>query len=94
DCGHGPRLYELAVAVWELRDGQHYPAFRDALLDGYRAHRDLDVTHLDDFIAVRQVAFCLWFTGMAQLNPAFAARLDVVHRWSLAMLDHVEAPPA
>lgn len=90
DCGHGPRLYELAVALWELRDEQAYPAFRDSLLDGYRALRDLDVTALDDFIAVRQVAFDLWFTGMAQVNPAFAVRLDDVHRWSLVLLDHVE----
>ena len=93
DCGCGPRLYDLAVALWELRDSQDYPPFRDALLDGYRSHRDLDVTHLDDFIAVRQVAFDLWFTGMAQVNPAFASRLDDVHRWSLAMLDQVEGAP-
>lgn len=91
DCGHGSRVYELAVALWELRDGSDYPAYRDALLDGYRAHRDIDATHLDDFIAVRQVAFALWFTGMAGVNPAFATELDDVHRWSLALLDHVEA---
>ena len=89
DSGTGPRLYELAVALWELRDGPDYPAYRDALLEGYRPQRDVDVTHLDDFIAVRQIAFALWYTGMAQVNPAFAARLDRVHRWSLSMLDHV-----
>jgi Ser/Thr protein kinase RdoA (MazF antagonist) len=93
DCGYGHRLYEVAVAIWELRDDPDYTAFRDALLDGYRRHRDVEVAHLDDFIAVRQVAFDLWFTGMAQVNPAFAARLDKVHRWSLAMLDQVERPP-
>ena len=64
--------------------------FRDALLAGYRTHREIDATHLDDFIALRQVAFDLWFTGTAQVNPAFAAKLDGVHRWSLAMLDLVE----
>jgi Ser/Thr protein kinase RdoA (MazF antagonist) len=94
DCGTGPRLYDLAVALWELRDGRDYPAFRDALLLGYRAHRDVDATHLDDFIATRQIAFALWFTGMAQVNPAFADDLDEVHRWSLAILDRVEAPLA
>ena len=92
DCGHGPRLYELAVAVWELRDDPSYPAFRDALVTGYRTHRELDVSHLDDFIALRQVAFCLWYTGMAQMNPAFAARLDRVHRWSVLILDEVFGP--
>ena len=92
DCGHGPRIYELAVALWELRERQDYVAFRDALLDRYRTRRDIDTRHLDDFIAVRQIAFDLWFTGMAQANPAFATKLDSVHRWSLALLDRVEAP--
>ena len=94
DCGHGPRVYELAVALWELREEPFYPSYRDALLEGYRAHRDIDVTHLDDFIALRQVAFDLWYTGMAEVNPVFAARLDRVHRWSLLVLDHVEGVPA
>lgn len=93
DCGLGHRVYDLAVALGELCDEPGYPAFRDALLDGYRRHRDVDATSLDDFIAVRQVAFDLWFTGMAQVNPEFAARLDRVHRWSLSMLDMVEGPP-
>ena len=92
DCGTGHRLYELAVAVWELRDRPDYPVFRDALLAGYRAGRDIDTTRLDDFIAMRQVAFDLWFTGTAQVNPAFAAKLDGVHQWSLEMLDLVASP--
>ena len=92
DCGTGPRLYDLAVALWELRDRPDYPAFRDALLTGYRARRDIDVKDLDHFIALRQVAFDLWYTGTAQVNTAFAARLDKVHRWSLAMLDLVQTP--
>ena len=92
DCGTGPRLYELAVAVWEHRLDADYPAYLDALRAGYLTNRDIDLARLDDFIAVRQVAFDLWYTGTAQVNPAFAARLDVVHRWSLEMLDGVEHP--
>ena len=91
DCGTGPRLYDVAVALWELRDRADYPAFRDALSAGYRLRRDIDLAQLDDFIALCQVAFDLWYTGTAQVNPAFAARLDQVHRWSLGMLDLVEA---
>lgn len=90
DCGTGPRLYDLAVALWELRDRADYLRFRDALLSGYSARRDLDVRYLDDYIALRQVAFDLWYTGTAQVNPAFSARLDRVHRWSLEMLDLLE----
>jgi Ser/Thr protein kinase RdoA (MazF antagonist) len=89
DCGTGQRIYDLAVALWELRDRPDYPAYREALLEGYRARREIGVRHLDDFIALRQVAFDLWYTGTAQVNPAFAERLDRVHRWSLSMLDIV-----
>ena len=66
----------------------------DALLAGYQAERDVDVTQLDEFIALRQVAFDLWYTGTAQVTPAFAAKLDDVHRWSLAMLDLLETRSA
>lgn len=90
DCGFGPRAYELAVALWELRERPDYPAYRDALLSGYRSRRDFEVAELDEFIAIRQVAFDLWYTGTAQVNPAFADRLDQVHRWSLSMLDLLE----
>lgn len=90
DCGTGPRLYDLAVALWELRLEPDYPDYLDALLAGYLAERAIDVVHLDEYIALRQVAFALWYTGTAQVNPSFAARLDVVHDWSLEMLDAVE----
>jgi Ser/Thr protein kinase RdoA (MazF antagonist) len=93
DCGVGHRLYDVAVALWELRDEPDYPAYHRALLDGYRRHRDIDVDHLDAFIAARQVAFDLWYTGMAQVNPAFLERIDRVHRWSHSMLDVLGLAP-
>lgn len=86
DCGTGHRLYDVAVAVWERRDLPEYPELRDALLAGYRSVRDIDVGHLDDFIALRQFAFQIWYTGQAQADPAFAARLARVEQWSLEML--------
>lgn len=90
DCGTGHRLYDVAVALWELRDRPDYPRFLQAMLDGYRSVRALDVTRLDDFIALRQFAFQIWYTGTAQANPQFTAGLAEVERWSLAMLDLVE----
>ena len=92
DCGIGHRVYDLAVALWELRHREDYPAFRAALIDGYTAHRPLPAEHLaylDTFIAVREVAFGLWFVGTAQVNPVFHERLprelDAISR-SLATL--------
>lgn len=79
DSGFGYWLYDIAVPLWEYRDRADYPAIRAALLDGYRERRDLpDVTHLDDFIATRHVAFGLWFAGTAQVHPGFAANLAKV----------------
>lgn len=78
DCGIGYRMYDVAVALWELRHRAGYAAFRTALVDGYTAHRPLPAAHLDHldtFIAVREVAFGLWFVGTAQVNPAFRDRL-------------------
>ena len=79
DCGFGYRMYDVAVALWELRHRSDYPAFRDALVEGYTAHRELtdaQLADLDVFIAVREVAFGLWFVGTAQVNPTFRDHLD------------------
>ena len=54
DCGTGPRLYELAVAVWEHRLDADYPAYLEALSAGYLTKRDIDLTRLDDWIAVHR----------------------------------------
>ena len=81
DCGFGYWLYDIAVSLWELRYRNDYEDFRSALIDGYTRHRPLPpggLAHLDDFIATREVAFGLWFTGTAQVNPVFRAELDQV----------------
>ena len=81
DCGFGYWLYDIAVALWELRYRHDYEDFRSALIDGYTRHRPLPpggLAHLDDFIATREVAFGLWFTGTAQVNPVFRTELDQV----------------
>jgi Ser/Thr protein kinase RdoA (MazF antagonist) len=79
DCGFGNWLYDIAVSLWELRHRHDYQQFRAALIDGYTQHRPLppgDLAHLDDFIATRDVAFAMWHTGAAQVNPGFRAELD------------------
>jgi Ser/Thr protein kinase RdoA (MazF antagonist) len=79
DCGFGHRLYDIAVALWELRHRPDYESFRAALVAGYTQHRPLpsdQLEHLDLFIAVREVAFGLWFAGTAQVNPVFRDQLE------------------
>jgi Ser/Thr protein kinase RdoA (MazF antagonist) len=41
DCGHGYLVYDLAVALWELRHRPDYQAFQDAMLAGYGSVRPL-----------------------------------------------------
>ena len=62
-CGFGYRIYDIAVALWELRHRDDYPTFKDAVVRGYTEHRPLpaeQMEHLDAFIAAREVAFGLW----------------------------------
>jgi len=78
DCGFGYRIYDVAVALWELRHRDDFSSFKDALVGGYTEHRPLPIDqlrHLDAFIAAREVAFGLWLAGMAQTRPAFREEL-------------------
>jgi Ser/Thr protein kinase RdoA (MazF antagonist) len=78
DCGFGYRMYDVAVALWELRHRDDYPTFKDAFVRGYTEHRPLSaeqMEHLDAFIAAREVAFGLWFVGMAETRPSFREQL-------------------
>jgi Ser/Thr protein kinase RdoA (MazF antagonist) len=95
DCGIGYRLYDVAVALWELRHRADYAAFRTALVAGYTAHRPLpadQLAYLDAFIAVREVAFGLWFVGTAQVNPVFQGRLQRTLRGIATSLDKLQQP--
>jgi Ser/Thr protein kinase RdoA (MazF antagonist) len=86
DCGFGYRIYDAAVALWELRHRSDYEEFQMAFVYGYTQHRPLpneQLEHLDLFIAAREVAFALWLVGMAQTRESFRAVLA-------AELAHIE----
>ena len=79
DCGFGYRVYDAAVALWELRHRDDFPAFREAFVHGYTEHRAMrsdQLEHLDVFIAAHEVAFGLWFAGMAETRPSFHDKLS------------------
>jgi Ser/Thr protein kinase RdoA (MazF antagonist) len=78
DCGFGYRIYDVAVALWELRHRDDYATFKEAFVRGYTKHRPLPIDQLavvDTFIAAREVAFGLWLVGMAESRPAFRKEL-------------------
>ena len=79
DCGFGYRIYDVAVALWELRHRDDYPAFKEAFVRGDTEHRPLpgeQMEHRDAFIAAREVAFLLWLVGMAETRPSFRDELS------------------
>jgi len=74
-CGSGGTGRRSSATRWSTGESAD---FRSALIDGCTRHRPLPpggLAHLDDFIAAREVAFGLWFTGTAQVNPVFRAQL-------------------
>lgn len=93
DCGFGYWHYDIAVSLWELRRLPDYAVYRDAFVAGYREHRPLDGERLDEridtFIAAREVAFGLWYAGMAQVNPRFRDRFDRTMEGVARSLDSV-----
>ncbi len=89
DCGYAPLRYDVAVALWELRYRPDYDAYRAAFLAGYRSVRPLDADDIDDFIALREVAFGLWYAGNAQVDPVFRAGFDRTLAYSAQSIDRL-----
>jgi hypothetical protein len=82
-------LYDLTVPSGTTATATT-TAFRTALLAGYADYRELPgLTQLDNFIATRDVAFGLWYAGMAQVNPSFAADLDRMMNYIQRSVDQV-----
>ena len=79
DCGFGYWLYDIAVALWELRLEDHWPAFRQAFLDGYAQHRPVphdQLPYLDTFIAAREATIGLATAAMTHEVPEYREYLD------------------
>ncbi len=85
DCGFGYWVYDLAAVLHEYLDYENWPAFRDALLDGYMRVRPLpeaQLKHLDALVAARIVALTLWCTDRAQVNPGVRQGLAERQEWA------------
>ena len=73
-CGWGYFLYELAVTLSTIIARPHYPALKDALLNGYRQERTLTREQelmLVPFIAARFMTNIFWLAGHVD-ESAFA----------------------
>jgi Ser/Thr protein kinase RdoA (MazF antagonist) len=74
DSGFGYYMYDLAVALEHCLEDPGYPAFRGALLGGYREIRalpDEQADRLELFLAAFQVYWSLWAAAAAHLHPEY-----------------------
>lgn len=60
DGGWGFRLFDVATALFKNREEPEYEQLKSALIAGYGAHRPLDTTALDLFLALRAVSYVGW----------------------------------
>jgi len=68
DGGFGYRIFEIATALHKFTPAADYPILRAALIAGYTAERQIDLTLLDLFLAIRSVTYVGW--NIARLEEA------------------------
>ena len=73
DCGYGPWLWDIAVALCLWPWTEEFYWRRDAFLDGYAQVRTLpesQLQHLDLFMAAQYATMVLWASMFIQNDPA------------------------
>ncbi|WP_198731822.1 phosphotransferase enzyme family protein [Paracoccus tegillarcae] len=66
DGGFGYRLFDLATTLGKTLSEPDFDDLKAALVEGYRAVRPLDTTHLDLFMALRATTYVGWI--ISRLN--------------------------
>lgn len=73
DCGFGWHMFELATALYFLRDAENYEAIQHALIEGYRSVRMLDERDLrmiDVFLFLRSTTYLGWVHTRSETETA------------------------
>jgi Ser/Thr protein kinase RdoA (MazF antagonist) len=70
DAGYGWHLFEIATALYFIRDDPNYAVARDALVAGYREHRPLSERALDK-LPVLMMARGFTYLGWVHTRRAF-----------------------
>ncbi|MEM8701631.1 MAG: homoserine kinase [Pseudomonadota bacterium] len=60
DAGYGYRMFDVATALIKNRREPDYPDLQRAFLEGYATERELEVSTLDLFLALRAVSYVGW----------------------------------
>jgi Ser/Thr protein kinase RdoA (MazF antagonist) len=80
DSGYGWHMFDLATALYFIQEGASYSVAKQALIDGYRAHRDLPDEWLER-LQVFMTARGFTYLGWAHTRP--------LTEESMAILPHV-----
>lgn len=72
DGGFGYRLFDVATALFKLRNAPDYPALKAALLAGYHSRRTLDTRALSLFETMRAMTYVGWNITRAHEDPGGA----------------------
>lgn len=89
DCGDGYWVYDMASVLHDYRRKDDWPAWRDALLEGYREVRPLPDgvdQHLETLMCTRCASLMLWTHARARENPRFRKRLGSWSKWAVEYL--------
>jgi len=73
DCGESWQLFEFATAVFDLLGDPCFDACLDAMLRGYREHRELPEEHvsmLPAFLLARALSYLGWSVSRSHLDKA------------------------
>lgn len=73
DAGFGWHLFELATAVYFEYREDHYPEIWDALVAGYRRHRDLpdeQLAYMPTFLMARSFTYLGWVHTRSETETA------------------------
>lgn len=86
DSVYGYRLFEIATALGKNVNEPQYLALRQALIEGYRELRAIDISALDLFMAIRAATYVGW-SAERRAEPGGDARADrLVHAARVATM--------
>lgn len=83
DAGFGWHMFELATALYFIREESYFPVAHKALIDGYRANRHLseeDLGYLDLFLAARGCTYLGWIQSRQETETARDLAPELIQR--------------
>jgi Ser/Thr protein kinase RdoA (MazF antagonist) len=93
DAGYGWHLFELATALYFEMEADYYPEAFEALIAGYRRHRDLpesQLAHMPLFYAARSFTYLGWVATRPETETARTMTPMLVEKACRAAHDYLQ----